>query len=193
MRISYSADDLSEEHACLVLADIIILNVVVKLSSVCEFHDHEDIIGGIKHFIELDNVLMTDEFQDFNFSLDLGDRGSTFEMRFLFFILRLLIILIATFTPVRSCLASESVRVYLSLLRILQCQQFFLRYNVRCEPIPCVRSNNYKSVQKYDSISPENRDQIGSTWRAYLCGRLLNALMEGKCGRRRGALRNKND
>ena len=107
MRVPDATDDLPEEKSGLLLADIVILYVVVQFAAVCQFHDDEDVVGGIEYLIEFDDILVADEFEYLDLSLDLYEVGSTFEMRFLFFILRLLMILMATFTPVRSCFASE--------------------------------------------------------------------------------------
>lgn len=107
MRIANSADDLSEEKASFIFGNIVVLDVVIEFAPFGQLHDDEDVVGGVEHFIELDDVLVADEFQDFDFSLDLRPWNGTLDMRFLFFILRLLMIFMATFTPVRSCFASE--------------------------------------------------------------------------------------
>lgn len=56
---------------------------------------------------------MVDEFEDADLPFDLLARGGTLEIICLFFILRLFIILTATLTPVRSCLASASHHFYI--------------------------------------------------------------------------------
>lgn len=113
MRVAHPADDLPEEEARLLLADVVILDVVVQFSSVGQFHDHEDVVGGVEHLVQLDDILMRDELEDLDLALDLRGEGGTLDIRFLFFILRLLMILMATFTPVRSCLASEETATYI--------------------------------------------------------------------------------
>jgi len=138
MRVPDATDDLPEEKSGLLLADIVILYVIVQFAAVCQFHDDEDVVGGIEYLVEFDDILVADEFEYLDLSLDLNEAGSTFEMRFLFFILRLLMILMATFTPVRSCFASEEWDMYISPLRSRPCRLFFLRCNDRCEPIPWV-------------------------------------------------------
>lgn len=107
MRVPDTTDDLPEEKSGLFLGDIVILYVIVKFSAVCQFHDDEDVVGGIEYLIKFDDILVADEFEYLDLSFDLNLVGYTFEIRFLFFILRLLMIFMATFTPVRSCFASE--------------------------------------------------------------------------------------
>lgn len=45
--IWYTTDDLSEEKPGIFFADVVVLNVVVELASFCQFHDDEDVIGGV--------------------------------------------------------------------------------------------------------------------------------------------------
>ena len=106
VRISNSADNLLEKEAGILLGDVVILYVVIEFSALGKFHDNKDVVGGIQYFIELDDVLVVDEFEYFDLSFDLGGTRGTLDIMFLFFILRLLIILTATRTPVMSCLAS---------------------------------------------------------------------------------------
>lgn len=113
MRVLNPTDNLPEEELRLFFWDIIILYIIVELSSIRELHDDEDIISRIKHLVQLDNVLVIDELEYLDFPLHLNQHTSTFEIIFLFFIFRLLMIFTATFTPVKSCLASNSQAVYL--------------------------------------------------------------------------------
>ena len=41
------ADDLLEEKPGIILTDVIILNVVVQLSTLGEFHNDEDVVAGV--------------------------------------------------------------------------------------------------------------------------------------------------
>lgn len=113
VRIPHSADDLLEECLGLLLGDVVVLDVVVEFPSVCELHDDEDVVGGVQHLVQLDDVLMTDKLKDLDLSLHLTQINATLEIMFLFFILRLLMILTATLTPVISCLASTFSHSYL--------------------------------------------------------------------------------
>ncbi len=67
-----SADDLFEEEAGLVLADVIVLDVIVKFATFCVFHYHKDVVGRVQYFVELDDVLMVDKLKDAYFPLDLS-------------------------------------------------------------------------------------------------------------------------
>jgi hypothetical protein len=136
MGISDSGDDLSEEEPGLLLGDIVILNVIVELAAVGQFHDDEDVVGGIEYLVKLDDVLVADELEDLNLALDLSGRGGTLEMRFLFFILRLFMILMATFTPVRSCFASEEPSTYPSPSRTPPSRSYGPGCNAQCELPP---------------------------------------------------------
>ena len=115
VRIPDPADDLLEEGLRLILSDVVILDVVVQFPAVCELHDDEDVVGGVQHLVQLDDVLMTDKLEDLDLPLYLTHPTCTLEIMFLFFILRLLMIFTATFTPVISCLASASTHSYLLL------------------------------------------------------------------------------
>jgi len=134
--VTNTTNYLFEKKPSFILRDVIILNVIVKFSTLCKFHDDEDVIGCIKDFIEFDDVLVVDEFEYFDLSFDLDRKRVTFEIIFLFFILRLLMILTATLSPVRSCLASESMHPYLSLYRSLLFRSSSPKYNDRCAPTP---------------------------------------------------------
>jgi len=63
---------------------------------------------------------MIDKLQNLDFSFDLIELQVTFEIIFLFFILDLLMIFTATFVPVRSCLASKSIKCYIWLSQNLR-------------------------------------------------------------------------
>lgn len=115
VRVPHPADDLLEESLGLLLSDVIILYVIVQFPSVCQLHNHEDVVGRIQHLVQLDDVLMTDKLQYLDLSLYLTPPTCTLEIMFLFFILRLLMIFTATFTPVISCLASALTHPYLLL------------------------------------------------------------------------------
>lgn len=115
VRIPHPADDLLEESLGLLLSDVVILYVIVQFPSVCKLHNDEDVVGGVQHLVQLDNVLMTDKLQYLDLSLYLNPPTCTLEIIFLFFILRLLMILTATLTPVISCLASALTHPYLLL------------------------------------------------------------------------------
>lgn len=69
--VGHSADDLFEEEAGVFLADVIVLDVVVELAAFCVFHDDEDVVGGVEHLIQFDDVLVVDKLEDAYFSLDL--------------------------------------------------------------------------------------------------------------------------
>lgn len=114
MRVLHSTDDLPEKKLGLIFRDIIILDVIVEFSSICEFHDDEDIIGSIEDLVKFDDVLVVDELKYFDLPFHLNVILFTFEIIFLFFIFLLLMIFTATLTPVKSCLASNSYPVYLS-------------------------------------------------------------------------------
>lgn len=87
--------------------DIIVLNIVIELPFFSDLHDDKDIIGRIKDFIELDDILVIDELEYSDFSFYLSYKETTFDIIFLLFILRLFMIFTATRTPVRSCRASS--------------------------------------------------------------------------------------
>lgn len=108
-----TVDDLFEEETGIFLVDIVVLDVVVEFSPLCEFHDDEDVVGGVEHFVEFDDVVVVDELKDPNLPLDLSLDTCTLEIICLFFILRLFIIFTATLTPVRSCRASDSHHLYI--------------------------------------------------------------------------------
>jgi len=115
MSMSNPINYLSKEELSFFFLNVMRLNVVVELSSFCQFHDDKDVVGGVQHFIEFDNIGMVNKFQYFDLSFDLNTNSYTFEIMFLFFIFRLFIILTATFTPVKSCRASIFTQTYPSL------------------------------------------------------------------------------
>lgn len=113
MSVGYSVDNLFEEEPRVLLGDVVILYIVIEFAALCEFHDDEDIVGGVEYFVQFDDVLVVDEFEYFDLSFDLGLNWVTLEIIFLFFILRLFMIFTATRTPVMSCLASILSSVYI--------------------------------------------------------------------------------
>lgn len=61
VRIAESLDELSEEELGFVFADLVGLKIVKEFSSFGQLHDHEDVIGGVEHFVELDDVGVANE------------------------------------------------------------------------------------------------------------------------------------
>ena len=112
MDVLDSVDDLLKVEAGLFLVNGGILDVFVEFSLGGEFHDHENVICGIKHLVQLDDVGVVDELQDSYFPFHLRYLLITFDIMFLFFIFFLLIILTATSMPVRSCLAPSYSHAY---------------------------------------------------------------------------------
>lgn len=90
-----------------------VMYIIIELPTLCIFHDDKNIVGSIQYLIKFDDIFVIDEFQYFDLSFDLHVGGNTLEIMFLFFILRLFMILTATLTPVRSCLASRSTEMYI--------------------------------------------------------------------------------
>lgn len=78
MRSLDAFDDLTEKFPSLLFCQIVSLNVLVKLSFICEFHDYKDICGGVKHFVEFNYIRMVDEFEDADLAFDLIWRGEYF-------------------------------------------------------------------------------------------------------------------
>lgn len=72
MDILNTADDLTKVELGLFLRDFVVLNKIIELSFWGQFHNHKDVIGGIKYFIKLDNVRMIDEFENFDLSFNLN-------------------------------------------------------------------------------------------------------------------------
>ena len=112
MDILNSINDLLEVEASSGFINWIVLNIFVEFSLGGEFHDHENVICGIKHLVQLDDVGVVDELQDSYFPFHLRYLLITFDIMFLFFIFFLLIILTATSMPVRSCLAPSYSHAY---------------------------------------------------------------------------------
>lgn len=98
--------------------DIVILYVIIEFATFSELHDDKDVVGGIEYLVKFDDIFVVDELEDFDLSFDLDDKRITLDIMFLFFILRLFMILTATRTPVMSCLASYFKYWYISPLRI---------------------------------------------------------------------------
>lgn len=134
--ISYAVYDLPEEKLGLVLGDLMCLDVVEKFSLLCEFHDDEDVVGGIEYLIQFDDVSVVDKPEYLDLSLDLHEESGTLEIMFLFLILRLLRILMATLMPVRSCLASGLALEYISPLQSRRFRSSCQGCNGRRAPIP---------------------------------------------------------
>jgi hypothetical protein len=67
-----SADDLLEEEACVLLADLIELNIVVQLAALSQLHDDEDVVAGVEDLVKLNNVVVVDELQDPDLPFDLN-------------------------------------------------------------------------------------------------------------------------
>lgn len=61
MCVSHSTDDLPEEEARLLFADVVVLDVIVQLAAVGQLHYHEDIVCSVKHLVELYDVLVAYE------------------------------------------------------------------------------------------------------------------------------------
>lgn len=131
-----SADDLLEEEAGVFLADLIELDIVVQLAPLSQLHDHEDVVAGVEDLVELDDVVVVDELEDPYFPFDLNRPATTFDIMCLLFIFRLFIILTATRTPVRSCLASNFPNKYISPWQTLLFRWSSPECNVRYEPHP---------------------------------------------------------
>lgn len=141
--ISYAVYYLPEEKLSLVLGDLMCLDVVKEFSLLCEFHDDEDVIGGIEYLVQFDDVGVVDEPEYLDLPLDLLEESGTLEIMFLFLILRLLRILMATLMPVRSCLASCLALEYISPLQSHRFRSSCPGCNGRCAPIP---SNLYQTL-----------------------------------------------
>lgn len=107
MDVLNPVDDLLEVEPGFVLSQIG-LNVVIQLALAGQFHDDEDVIGGVEDFVEFYDVGVVDKLEDFDFSLDLKSdiKRSTLEIMFLFFIFFLLMIFTATSRFVKSCFAT---------------------------------------------------------------------------------------
>lgn len=85
MRSLDAFDDLTEKFPSLFFCQIVSLNVLVKLSFICEFHDHKDICGGVKHFVEFNYVRMIDNFEDANLTFDLILEGRLLWKSYFYF------------------------------------------------------------------------------------------------------------
>lgn len=69
MHILHSTDDLPEVKLGLFLCDLVVLNEVVQLSFRCNLHNHKNVIGSVKHFVQLDDIGVVDELQDLDLPL----------------------------------------------------------------------------------------------------------------------------
>ncbi len=72
MDILNATDDLPEVELRLLFSDLIVLYEVVQLTLGGEFHDDEDVVGGVEHFVKLDDVGVVDEFEDLDLSFYLN-------------------------------------------------------------------------------------------------------------------------
>jgi hypothetical protein len=111
--VADALNHLSEEELHFVVRNLVVLHVVEQLSALRQLHHHEDIVRRVQNLVQLDYVGVTDELQDFYLPFHLRPGCCTFEIMFLFRILRLFSILMATLIPVRSCLASTCGVIYL--------------------------------------------------------------------------------
>jgi hypothetical protein len=51
MCVGYSTDNLFKKEPSVLFRNIIVLYKVIKLSPLCKFHNYEDIVGRIEHFV----------------------------------------------------------------------------------------------------------------------------------------------
>ena len=63
MNILDSVDNLLEVKLGLIFGYSLALNVIEELAIVGQLHDDEDIIVGIEHFVEFDDIGMVDTFK----------------------------------------------------------------------------------------------------------------------------------
>lgn len=136
MGVVNSADDLFEEEPCIFFADLIELDIVVQFASFSQFHDDKYVIAGVEDFVKFDDVVVVDELEDSYLPFDLNRPVCTLEIICLLFIFRLLIILTATRTPVRSCRASIYLNEYISPSQTRLFRWSFPKCNARYAPHP---------------------------------------------------------
>lgn len=79
MCVGYSTDNLFKKEPSILFGNIVVLDIVIELTSFCKFHNDEDVVGRIQHFVQFDNVLMIDKFQYFDLSLHLRSPLSYFR------------------------------------------------------------------------------------------------------------------
>ena len=72
MGVGYPTDNLLKEEPLILLGNVVVLDVVIEFAALREFHNHEDIVGSIKHFVQFDNVLMVDKFEYLDLPLHLS-------------------------------------------------------------------------------------------------------------------------
>jgi hypothetical protein len=113
MRILYPFDDLAEKEFNVFLSELVLVDKLIQFTSLGYLHNNKYVSGGVEYLVQFDDVRMTDKFKDFDFACDLRRGKATLEIMFLFFILSLFNILMATRRPVSSCLASSLLDVYL--------------------------------------------------------------------------------
>ena len=69
MKVLNPANNLLEEFACLLFLQFLLLHDVVKqLSSTNILHNEKELLGRLDNLEQLDDVRVTDEFKDVNFS-----------------------------------------------------------------------------------------------------------------------------
>ena len=69
MKVLNPANNLLEEFACLRFLKFLLLhNVVEQLSSTDIFHNEKELLGRLNNLEQLDDVGVSDEFEDVNFS-----------------------------------------------------------------------------------------------------------------------------
>ncbi len=72
--------NLTEEMLCFLLRAAVALDKLVQLTSSCHFHRHEDVPIVMKHFIQPDDVRVSQELENLHFSLHLTPITRTFEI-----------------------------------------------------------------------------------------------------------------
>lgn len=155
--ISYAIYYLPEEKLGLVLGDLMGLDVIKELALLRKFHDDEDVVGGIEDLVQFDDVGVVDEPEYLDLSLDLLEESGTLEIMFLFLILRLLRILMATLMPVRSCLASCLALEYISPLQSHRFRSSSPGCNGRCAPIPSYLYQRYLLSNRCSQPCPQSQ------------------------------------
>lgn len=144
-----SVYNLPEKIFHLFLTQVMLLDILIQLPSLCDFHDDKDVIGGIEHLIELYDIGMIDKFQYFDFPFHLSDWNDTFEIILTFLIFSLLMILTATGRLVRSCFASGVEEIFTFNLGKTTLSQSFTQ-NVM----------SYMYLFSFNYVRPVHRDII---------------------------------
>ena len=74
MKVFDSGNDLLENPAGFWFFDLCVLNDEIKeLATICIFHDKEELFWSFDDLIELDEIGVSDHFEDVDFSLDSFD------------------------------------------------------------------------------------------------------------------------